>query len=101
MVPSAFSASIAAGYAGFLSTLITRGIGLPDASMALRRKRLAAAASRLAVSRKSIVCPVESTARYKYLSLPFTFSRVGGGAPTEAGAGLRPPLSRVEDWRGI
>src|SRR5882724_886942 len=47
---------------------ITRGIGLPDASIALRRKRLAAAVSRLAVSRKSIVCPVESSARYRYLS---------------------------------
>jgi hypothetical protein len=33
-----------------------------------------AAASRLAVSRKSIVCPVESMARYRYLSLPFTFT---------------------------
>jgi hypothetical protein len=73
MVPSAFSASTAAGYAGFLSTFITRGIGLPDASIALRRKRLAAAVSRLAVSRKSIVCPVESSARYRYLSSPFTF----------------------------
>jgi hypothetical protein len=30
-----------------LSTFITRGIALPDASMALRRKRLAAAASRM------------------------------------------------------
>jgi hypothetical protein len=47
MVPSAFSASTAAGYAGFLSTLITRGIGFPDASIALRRKRLTAAVSRL------------------------------------------------------
>jgi hypothetical protein len=39
---------------------------------ALRRKRLAAV-SRLAVSRKSIVCPVESGARYRYLSSPFAF----------------------------
>src|SRR5882724_8245367 len=61
MVPSAFSASTAAGYAGFLSMFITRGIGLPDASIALRRKRLAAAVSRLAVNRKSIVCPGESS----------------------------------------
>src|SRR5258708_17730565 len=38
MAPSAFSASTAAGYAGFLSTFITRGIGLPDASIALRKK---------------------------------------------------------------
>jgi hypothetical protein len=61
--PPAFSASTVAGYAGFLSTFITRGIALPDASMTLRRKRLAAAASRLTVSRKSIVWPVESIAR--------------------------------------
>src|SRR5260370_728141 len=73
MAPSAISASTAAGYAGFLSTFITRDIGLPNASIALRRKRLAAAVSRLAVSRKSIVCPVESSARYRYLSSPFTF----------------------------
>src|ERR1051326_3276091 len=66
--PSAFNASRAAGYAGFLSTFITRGMALPDASIALRRRRLAAAISRLAVSRKSIVCPVESKARYRYLS---------------------------------
>ena len=72
-MPSAFRASTADGYAGFLSTFITRGIGLPDASIALRRKRLAAAASRLAVRRKSIVCPVESSARYRYLSSPLTF----------------------------
>src|ERR1700722_20402070 len=57
MAPSAFNASTAAGYAGFLSTFITRGMPSPDASIALRRKRLAAAASRRAVSRKSIVCP--------------------------------------------
>jgi hypothetical protein len=31
---------------------------------------LAAAASRSAVSRKSMVCPVESTARYRYRSCP-------------------------------
>jgi hypothetical protein len=72
MVPSDFSASTAAGYAG-LSTFITCGIALSGASTAPRRKRLAAAVSRLAVSRKSIVCPVESIARYRYLSWPFTF----------------------------
>ena len=38
MAPSAFSASTAAGYAGFLSTFITRGIALPDASIALAQK---------------------------------------------------------------
>jgi hypothetical protein len=63
MAPSAFNASTAAGYDGFLSTFITRGMALPDASIALHRKRLAAAISRLAVRRNSIVCPVESNAR--------------------------------------
>jgi hypothetical protein len=71
MAPSVFSSATAAGYAGSLSAFITRGVALPDASIALRRKRLAAAVSRLAVSRKSIVCPVESSARYRYLSSPF------------------------------
>ena len=45
----------AAGYDEFLSTLMTRGTGLPGDLRALRKKCLAAAASRLAVSRKSIV----------------------------------------------
>ena len=35
-------------------------------------KRSAAAASRLAERRKSIVAPVEATARYKYTHLPLT-----------------------------
>jgi hypothetical protein len=35
---------------------------------AVRKKRLAAAVSCLAVSKNSIVWPVESTARYRYLS---------------------------------
>src|SRR5215471_18899233 len=48
---------------------MTRGMALPDASMALTMKRFAAAASRFAVSRNSIVWPVESTARYRYLAL--------------------------------
>src|SRR5271165_4724893 len=39
---------------------------------ALARKRSAAAASRLADRRNSIVVPVESTARYKYTHLPLT-----------------------------
>ena len=39
---------------------------------ALARKRLAATVSRLAESKKSIVAPLESTARYKYTHLPFT-----------------------------
>jgi hypothetical protein len=49
--PSAFKASTAAAYAGFLSTLITRGAGFPGVVNALW-KRLAPVVSRLAVSRK-------------------------------------------------
>ena len=37
----------------------------PQSSNVLRKNRLATAASRFAVSRKSMVCPVESTARYR------------------------------------
>jgi hypothetical protein len=59
--------------AGFLSTLITRGTPLPGELWTLRKKRLAPAASHLAVSRKSMVWTVESTARYRYLSSPLTF----------------------------
>jgi hypothetical protein len=40
------------------SALMTRGTRLPGALSALRKKRLAAALSRSAVSRKSIVWPV-------------------------------------------
>ena len=49
---------------------ITRGCGLAGSSNVLRKNRLAAAASRLAVSRKSMVWPAESTARYRYRSRP-------------------------------
>src|SRR6185437_7092719 len=49
---------------------MTRGSALPDASIAFTRKRLAAAVSRLAINRKSIVWPVESRARYRYRSSP-------------------------------
>ena len=63
MVPSCFNSSTAGGYARFLSTLMTRGGRLPGRAKALRKKRFAAAASRLEVRRKSMVCPVESTAR--------------------------------------
>jgi hypothetical protein len=49
------------------------GCRLACSAKALLKKRLAAAASRLAVSRKSMVCPLESTARYRYRSRPFTF----------------------------
>src|SRR5277367_2084525 len=51
---------------------MTRGAGWFSPPKALARKRSAAAASRLAERRKSIVAPVESTARYKYTHLPFT-----------------------------
>jgi hypothetical protein len=44
------------------------GMGLKEERNTFRKKRFAAAASRLPVSRKSIVCPVESTARYRYFS---------------------------------
>ena len=47
-----------------------RGVVLT--AKALARKRSAAAASRLAERRKSIVAPLESTARYKYTHLPLT-----------------------------
>src|SRR5580698_6706481 len=50
---------------------MTRGAGWFSPPKALVRKRSAAAASRLAERRKSIVAPVESTARYKYTHLPF------------------------------
>src|ERR1700730_10701096 len=43
---------------------------------ALARKRSAAAASRLDDRRKSIVAPLESTARYKYTHLPLTRMQV-------------------------
>jgi hypothetical protein len=46
--------------------------GILSVSCTDPRKRPAAAASRLAERRKSIVAPVESTARYKYTHLPFT-----------------------------
>src|SRR5215471_6590791 len=55
-VPSTLSSSTAGGYARFLSTLITRSWGLAGSSNVLRKNRLAAAASRLVVSRESMVC---------------------------------------------
>src|ERR1700674_1847156 len=54
--------SIAAVLAPLLSMVIFSGV--PHWSMALRRKRAAALRSRLAVRRKSTVCPALSTARY-------------------------------------
>ena len=53
---SRFRVLIAAGQAGFLSTGMTRGIGLQGERNNFRKNRFAAAASRLAASRKSMVC---------------------------------------------
>ena len=50
---------------GVLSVLMTRRAGCFSPPKALARKRSAAAASRLADRRKSMVAPVESTAGYK------------------------------------
>src|ERR1019366_203887 len=47
------------------SVLITRGWGWDRSLSALRNRRLAASASRNADSRKSMVAPLESMARYK------------------------------------
>jgi len=57
---------------GVLVGIDDRGAGWLSRPKALARKRSAAAASRLADRRKSIVAPVESTARYKYTHLPLT-----------------------------
>jgi hypothetical protein len=61
-----------AGGTGVLVGMITRGAGWFSPPRAFARKRLAAAESRLADRRKSIVAPLESTARYKYTHLPLT-----------------------------
>jgi hypothetical protein len=49
--------------AAFLSTVMTRGVVVCLAQRACRKKHSAAVASRVALSRKSMVWPVESTAR--------------------------------------
>src|SRR4029077_6662824 len=67
---------------------MTRGEGWFSPPKALVRKRSAAAASRLAERRKSIVAPVESTARYKYTHLPFTRTYVSS-TRHESFVGLR------------
>src|SRR5260370_8921091 len=67
---------MAAGYPACSSVLIMRGGGWFSPHKALARKRSAAAASRLADRRKSIVPPLESTTRYKYTHLPFTRMKV-------------------------
>jgi hypothetical protein len=51
---------------------MTRGVGGSMRTMPFERIAWAAAASRRAESRKSMLAPVESTARYKYVHLPFT-----------------------------
>jgi hypothetical protein len=56
---------------GVLVGVVTRGVGWFAPPKALARKRLADAVSRLAERRKSMVAPLESTARYKYTHLPF------------------------------
>ena len=63
--PAVFSSATTLGDEGLPSTWITLGRGWPGERKAFWKKRLAAAASRWAESRKSIVAPVESTARYK------------------------------------
>ena len=62
---------------GWWISSVLVGIDYPRRDMVLPpkafvRKRSAATASRLAERRKSIVAPVESTARYKYTHLPLT-----------------------------
>src|SRR5262249_28901666 len=59
------------GYAGWPSTLMTRGGGAPPNS-AKRRNSFAAIRSRLGDSMNSIVSPDESTARYRYAQAPAT-----------------------------
>src|SRR5215470_15958951 len=101
-----FNSEMARAYAGCPSTLITRGRWRPAPDKAKRRKSLAAVRSRFGDSMKSIVSPAESTARYRYVQVPATFSRVGGGARSNDHAGLRPPLklhvqfSRMQLSRG-
>src|SRR5579864_2290054 len=49
---------------------MTRGRGWPGACKAFWKNCLAAAASRSAENQKSIVAPVESTARYRFRQFP-------------------------------
>jgi hypothetical protein len=63
--PDALIAGSAAVYIAARSVLMTRGCGCERALRALRNNRLAASASRKAESRKSMVAPAESIARYK------------------------------------
>src|ERR1700712_355964 len=67
---SLFSCSSAAWLAPLLS--IVTFLGTVLCRMAFSKKRLAAAASRLAVNRKSTVWPCLSTALYRYFQAPLT-----------------------------
>ena len=64
-IPALFSCSSQQDRAGFLSTLMRRGVWVWLAFRTFLKKRLAALASRLARSKKSRVFPSLSTARYK------------------------------------
>src|SRR6202161_4286861 len=55
---------------------MVRGFTVWGCANALRKNRFAAAASRLAESRKSIVWPWLSTARYRYIQRPLTLTYV-------------------------
>src|SRR5271167_4500909 len=63
--PSFLLLGIAELYIGARSVLITRGWGWDRSPNALRNRRWAASASRNADSKKSMVAPLESIARYK------------------------------------
>src|SRR5450830_1894562 len=70
----ALIASMAALLAPLLSMVTFAGT--PLGCMALAKKRMAAALSRLAVRRKSTVLPSLSTARYRYFQIPLTLMYV-------------------------
>jgi len=70
--PLCFIPATAHGYAGFLSTVTVSGSAVCGRPWALRMKRFAAAASRVAESRKPMVAPRPSTAWYRYIQRPFT-----------------------------
>src|SRR6201747_2231201 len=79
--PSIFISVTAFGYAAFLSTVMVRGFTVYGCTNALRKNRFAASASRLADSRKAIVWPRLSTARYRYIQRPLTFTYVSSTRP--------------------
>ena len=68
-VPSFLLTGIAELYIGARSVLSTRGWGWDRSPSALRNSRLAASASRNPDSKKSMVAPAESMARYKFSGL--------------------------------